>query len=180
MQDTAPLDLRRDYFATLRDEIRATKARIFVVLMVSIIGAPLLTFFAMRSESQLLTMIAPLIVMLLLILYLAEQTLLMRAGRYIRDHVEGKDSDWERWVGSLGLRSAERQLFALFVILGLFFFTVLLLQAIAQIIAIEVGDARDYEYYFRKYGISVMYAVATIWGLVTIIRFWHAAVSTSD
>ena len=44
----APLDLRRDYFTTLREEIKETKTRIFLILMAGVIGAPILTYFAAR------------------------------------------------------------------------------------------------------------------------------------
>ncbi|MEM8782807.1 MAG: hypothetical protein AAGE65_08100 [Planctomycetota bacterium] len=180
MPTSEPLDLRRDYFLTLRDEIRATKARIFIILMLGVVGAPLLALCSLMTDAQLLVMMAPMAVLLLLVLYLAEQNVLMRAGRYIRDHVEGLDADWERWVGKQNFRSAERQLFAMFVIIGLAFYVILLVPAVQLVLAIDTQGVQDYETRFLKYGISVLYVTSTVWALITIIRFWHGAVSTSD
>ena len=36
---------------------------------------------------------------------------MMRIGRYMRQHVEGDDRDWERWLNKTGAHSSEPQLF---------------------------------------------------------------------
>ena len=176
----SPTDLRHAYFQTLRDEIKETKSRIFRVLMAGIIGAPILTYFAVKSESQLLLLVAPLLILLLVVLYLAEQNELMRAGRYIRENVETSENDWEHWIGDLKLRSAERQLFAMFIIMSLFFYTLLVMMAVDSLITLQVEELGWYRYYFWKYGVMLMYGVATAWALITLVRFWHGAVINSS
>ncbi len=171
-----PLDLRLPYFETLRREIKATKARIFCILMAGIIGAPILTYAASVSESHVLMMVAPFLVLLLLVLYLSEQTLLMRAARYLRENVEAGEKDWEHWIGSTRQRSAEQQMFALFVVIGLFLYVLLLMRAVEFIRADQAVPIRTYSYYFWGYGTLIMYVVATLWALVTLLRFWRHAV----
>lgn len=179
-----PIDLRRDYFATLRNEIKATKARVFAILMAGLIGSPVLTYFVIDSDSTVFKLVAPLLVLLLLVLYLSEQTMLMRAARYIRDHVESEASDWERWVGGHNMRSAERQLFGMFIVVGLFFYTILIVMAARELGQLG-ADTPGIEFknifnvYFWKYGVLGFYALATIWALGTMVRFWHAATHTS-
>ncbi len=178
-----PLDLRKDYFATLRDEIKATKARIFVLLMTGIIGAPVLTYCVASTDYHILKMVAPLVLLLLLVLYLSEQTMLMRAAQYIRKHVETDDTDWEHWVGSFHLRSTERQLFAMFIVVGLFLFTILTMIAMKELRQISddypgIQFNSFFNIYFWKYGVMGFYILATIWALATLARFWHTAVDT--
>jgi len=178
MADKNPIDLREKYFDTLREEIKATKARIFVLMMTGIVGSPLLAYFSMQ-EGSFMQMLAPFVLLLLLVLYLAEQTVLMRAGRYIRESIEQDESDWEHWVAGLKLRSAEKQLFALFVIVCLIFYIMLLTPALQNIMAIEYRQPW-FEYYFSKFGLPFMYAIGTLWALFTLGRFWRAAISTSE
>ncbi|MEM7624380.1 MAG: hypothetical protein AAF333_01995 [Planctomycetota bacterium] len=174
------LDLRRDYFVSLREEIKETKARIFRIIMLGLIGTPIMVYFSVAGTSHLLLLLAPLVVLLLVVLYLAEQNELMRAGRFIRQKVENDgDGDWEHWVASLNLRSAERQLFAMFVVIGLFVYVLLLMLALGELLKIEVSENNDwYRYYFEKYGVMLMYGVATLWALITLLRFWRGAVTT--
>lgn len=176
-----PIDLRRDYFVTLRDEIKATKARIFVLLMTGLIGSPILTYFAVNSQSHVFKLVAPLLVLLVLVLYLSEQTMLMRAAQYVRSKIETDESDWEHWVGGFKLRSAERQLFAMFIVVGLFFFTILTVIAMKEMRVIEMASvsAFSFEYFFWKYGVTGFYILATVWALGTMARFWRAATDTS-
>lgn len=173
------LDLRLNYFATLREEIKETKSRIFKIIMAGLIGSSILTYFVAAGTSQLLTLLAPLIVVLLLVYYLAEQNTLMRAGRFIRDKVEAGDGDWEHWVAGLKLRSAERQLFSMFVIVSLFFYALLMMVALDELVQIELVDNDWFRYYFWKYGVMIMYGVATLWALVTLTTFWRGAVMNS-
>ncbi len=172
-----PLDLRLPYFESLRREIKATKSRIFIILMSGLIGAPLLTYAASVSESRMLTLLSPLLILLFLVLYLAEQTLLMRAARYLREKVESGDGDWEHWIADTHQRSAEQQLFAMFVVIGLFFYVLLLMKAVEFLQEMPPTDFATYSYFFWRYGLMIMYVIATLWVLVTLLRFWRHAVT---
>jgi len=178
-----PIDLRTEYFATLREEIKATKARIFVLLMAGILGSPILTYFVVSTDAHIFKMVSPLLVLLLLVLYLSEQTMLMRAAQYIRQNVEQDESDWEHWVGGSNLRPAERQLFAMFIVIGLFFYTILTMIAMKELR--QIGDSYPgiqfnsfFNIYFWKYGVMGFYILATVWALGTMARFWQSATST--
>ncbi len=173
-----PIDLRRDYFISLREEIKATKTRVFLLLVIGVIGAPLLTYMVFHTDQLIMKLVAPFAVLLLLVLYLSEQTMLMRAGRYIRKHIESDEDDWEHWIGSFKLRSAERQLFAMFTMVGVFFYTILTVLAINELMSLSRLNISRFLYYFWKYGILIFYIMCTIWAVATMIRFWHQATHT--
>lgn len=177
-----PIDLRRDYFVTLRDEIKATKARIFALMVLGLIGSPVLTYFVLVSGSYVFKLVAPMVVLLVLVLYLSEQTMLMRAARYIRKNIESEEGEWEHWVGGLKLRSAEQQLFAMFMIVGLFFYTILTVLAMTDPHIVEMRHVStfSFEYFFWLYGVTGFYVLATLWGLGTLVRFWKAAITTGN
>lgn len=171
-------DLRRDYFVALRNEIDQTRARIFRIFMVALIGIPVMFYFVATGTSRWLVLLAPLVVLLLLVMYLSEQTMLMRAAGYIREKVEASDDDWQHWISTKGMYAAARQLFAMFVVIGLFIYVLLLRLAISELMQINADiEAGWYSYYFDKYGVMLMYGVATLWALVTLTRFWRSAVT---
>ena len=176
------IELKREYFNTLRDEIKATKARIFIILVLGLMGAPLLTYVTVNSPYRALHLVAPILVLLLLVLYLSEQTIMMRAGSYIRQKIESSDEDWEHWVGSLKLRAAEQQLFAMFIVVGLFLYTVLSFIVVSELLDMKPYDEglTEFSYRFWKYGGLGFYALATLWALGTMMRFWRAATGTFD
>lgn len=171
-----PSDLRLRYFDTLREEIKETKSKIFILLMVGLIGMPVMSYFTGNSQSRMLVVVAPLLVLVFLVLYLSMQTQLMRAARYIRDSVEIGESGWEHWIGRTRQRSAEQQFFALVMVIGLFFYALTLVTAMEFIKNMPVLEYSSYIYFFWHYGLPLMYIVATLWGLVTLMRFWRHAV----
>ena len=180
MQESAPSDLRQSYFQSLREEIKATKARIFFIIMTGILGAPVLTYFAMSEQTHLLLLLAPFLVMVLLVLYYAEQNMVMRAGRYIRENLEHSDRDWEHWLSSVNVGGAERQLVAMFTVVAIIFYVILLTLAVDELMNLQGTHGEWFRYYFLKHGVMIMYAIGTVWVFFTLARFWHSAVSTSD
>lgn len=183
MQEQPQSSLRVEYFRTLRQEIKETKSRIFIILMAGLIGVPLLVFVAPMANIYL-HILAPMVVLVLLVLYLAEQTELMRAAKYIRDNVEEADGDWEHWVVAKGYRSAEKQLFAMFVIVCLIFFLItvnLLIDYLMQQPNIRIEqqlDLQNFQGRFWSYGLPIMYGIGFLWVLFTLMRFWRSAVLT--
>jgi len=174
------LDLRRDYFCALRREISATQTRIFVLLVLGLVGSPLLTYFAVTSDHRMLNLVAPFAVLLLLVFYQSEQIAMMRLGSYIRQKIESKEADWEHWVGGLNLRSTDQHFFAMFIVIGLFFYTILSVIFVRNLLAMDYYEVSVFDYYFWKYGTLGFFVLATLWALSTMIRFWHSATHTSQ
>ena len=183
MQDQTPSDLRIEYFKTLRQEIKETKTRIFIILMVGIIGVPLMVFVAPMGNAYA-HVIAPIVILVLLVLYLAEQTELMRAGHYIRENVEKSDGDWEHWVAAKGYRAAEKQFFSMFVLVCLIFFLLTVCLLIDHLMGQPtVAEERRLDFYnylshFWSVGLPIIYGVGFLWVVFTLTRFWRSAVLT--
>jgi hypothetical protein len=173
---------KHDEFLTLREEIRSTRSRLFVILMVGLIGVPLLTYVAAQAEFYV-WLLLPYSVLLLIVVFLAEQSSMMRAGRYIRENIEGPGSDgprWETWIESRPqFRLVDRHYVACFLIVFFlyYFMTVgLVINLILNKEAKDMTGAQTYWYWF--YGALVTYAVGAIWAIATLVTHWRSTVST--
>src|SRR5262245_33862607 len=95
-------EFHRDEFLTLRDESKATKATLFWIVTIGLVGVPLLTYLPSQAGVYVL-MLLPSSVLVLIVLVLAEQSSMMRSGRYIRERIEKQESrpaGWESWIES--------------------------------------------------------------------------------
>ncbi len=184
MENKPPLDLREKYFNSLREEIIGTRARIFYTLLVGIIGAPILTYFALREDTHVMVlMLAPFMILLVLVLYLSEQASMMQAGRFIKERVEQEDGDWEHWLSTKRANAPEPQLFSTFAIVCLIFYVILVSFALQRFANMkdEVNPSWFFDLYiheFWKFGMPILYILATFWVLMTLLRFWHSALRT--
>jgi hypothetical protein len=173
---------QHDEFKSLRDEIRATRSRLFSILMVGLIGVPLLSFVALHAEFYV-WLLLPYSVLLLIVVFLAEQSSMMRAGRYIREHIENGETGsprWETWIESRPqFRLVDRHYVACFIIVFFlyYFLTVgLVINRILNLEAKDMSGSQTYWYWF--YAALITYAVGAIWAIATLISHWRATIST--
>ena len=79
-------------YETLRKEIEETKARLFRILTGGVIVIPAVQLLAQLEpggiELGVLTLLLPFVVIAFMFLFLAENNGMMRAGSYIKDHIE--------------------------------------------------------------------------------------------
>ena len=174
--------LVRDEFVTLREEIKATKARLFCIVMTGLLGVPFLTYLATKTD-LFVWLLLPFSVLLLILMFLAKQSSMMRAGRYIRERIEsdtGHALGWEGWVESLPqFRYMDKQYVACFVIVFFAYYFTTIGVSIQVILAKEATDMTGsglYWYWF--YGAVAAYAIGAIWALITLRNHWNATVST--
>ena len=179
-----PLPSLRDEFMTLREEIRASKARLFWILVIGLIGVPALVYLATQAEFYV-WLLMPYSVLLLIVIFLSEQSSMMRAGRYIREHIERGREDgpqWEGWLESrLHFRLVDRHYVACFLIVFFlyYFMTVgVVINLILRKEATDMSGGGTYWYWF--YGALVTYAIGAVWALVTLLIHWKATVSTAS
>ncbi len=99
-------------YKTIRDEIKATKARLFLINSVGIAGVPMLLSWLAKDDSNSISLMIfecflPFIVVASIPVFLSENRNLMRCGRYIRKHIENELTNtekyhshigWERWL----------------------------------------------------------------------------------
>ncbi len=88
-------------YLTLRKEIEETKSRTFKILVGGVTVVPAAQFLAQSLGIEVLQLLLPFLVMIIMLLFLAENNALMRCGRYIRLHIEPKIPEvtgWEVWL----------------------------------------------------------------------------------
>ena len=177
-------EFQRDEFLTLRDEIKATKARLFWIVTIGLVGVPLLTYLASQADLYV-RMLLPYSVLVLIVLFLAEQSSMMRAGRYIRERIEKQESrpaGWESWIESRSeFRLADRHFLACTLIVFFVYYFVTIGMAMDMLLREEsraTFGALKYWYWF--YGALTTYAIGTIWVVLTLLHHWRSSVSTTD
>ncbi len=107
---TRPEFLKSEY-ETLREEIKISKGRMFTLAVGALVGIPTAYSFAEKTVAEKpdthgLVFSLPLLICIIMLLYLSETFAVMRAGRYIRLHIEPKIVDatkppfkgWEHWL----------------------------------------------------------------------------------
>ena len=172
-------DLRFHYFETLRREIHEAKARLNFLIILGLVGAPILAYFATTTGSpgrlNVLLLISPLMLLLLLVHYFGEQVTIMRAGRYIFQRLEKSDQDWEHWIDSLRGQVSEPPVFPLFLIVTLGFSILMGALAVTNLLHLDKLQMSVLMYQVCVIAVPTIYAVSLIWILVVLVRFWHGA-----
>ncbi|MDD5773102.1 MAG: hypothetical protein PHX78_06505 [bacterium] len=102
-------------FNTLRTEILALKERVVRTQTISISGIPLLVAAGEKLNLDFVIIVSPIITAVVVLMLSFEQNSIMRAGRYIRIHIEPKLKSkhiigWEEFLEKHGEnnRSAEK------------------------------------------------------------------------
>lgn len=167
-------------FNTIRDEIHAVKARSFWIVALGLFGVPILTFFAEYTE-KFVSLLIPYVVLVTIILFVAEQSALMRCGRYIREVIEPNVKPfvgWEAWLESRhDLRLMDRHFFACFIIV-FFVYYFMTIGIAMQTLWGELAQSASSQYWV--FGAMVTYAIGAIWAIVTLLHHWRSATGTSD
>lgn len=169
----------KHHFMTLRDEIKSIKSRSFWIVAMGLFGVPVLSYMTAES-SKYVSMLIPYLVLVLIIMFLAEQNALMRAGRYIRQMIEPSIADtvgWEAWLESRSdLRMMDRHLLACFILVFFLYYFMAIGNALQTIYRDEGGDTRN----LWLIGAAVTYGIGAIWALSTLIHHWRSCVGTTE
>lgn len=174
-------DFLLQQFMTLRDEIKATKARIFWIVAMGLFGVPVITYLAERLEqAQVVTLMIPYVVIVLLVMFIAEHSALMRAGQYIRRNVEPKAGEalgWETWLeGHPGVRLLDKHFFAVFILVFFVYYFMSIGFAVQDLLVTVAEDATRLWWLIAA---VVTYGVGAIWALSTLLHHWRSATGTS-
>lgn len=119
-------EFMKQQYVTLRDEIRSSKSRVFFILVIGTLFVPLVAFAATEFSSAYTSASLPFILLVLMLAFVMEQNSIVRAGKYLREHVEPRlegHPTWESWLESNGrLREVDKYFFASFLIVFLVFY----------------------------------------------------------
>ncbi|MFH0982701.1 MAG: hypothetical protein V2A79_14345 [Planctomycetota bacterium] len=173
----------RDQFMTLREEIKNSKARLFWIVAIGLLGIPLLTYLASKGEF-FVWLLLPYSVLVLIVMFLAEQSSMMRAGRFIREQIEmhrGQTVGWEGWIESRPqFRMVDKHFVACFVIVFFLYYFGTIGTAVDLILKKEATDmSGNWTYWYWLGGAVVTYAIGAIWAFSTLVHHWRSSVSTS-
>lgn len=170
-------EFMKQQYLTLRGEIRASKARVFMLLILGTLFIPLAAVVAKEYGATFAAASLPLVTLVIMLAFVMEQNSIIRAGRYLKDHVEPhlpELTTWETWLESnRRLRDVDRYFFATFILVFLVFY------AVGTGLAMEsLAELWPQEHYYLYASFS--YGLGGVWLLVVILKHWHACTTTQD
>jgi hypothetical protein len=183
-------------FITLREEIKETKRRMFLVVVLGtllvLVGSFVVEMAAPAAKldegersvptpyGSLGSAAIPYVVLLLILLYVAEQNSILRCGRYVKEHIEPKIADtigWERWLESQpGHRRIDKAFLASFLVIFLIYYCVSVGVA-ANALANAFGETWSAQIATIS---LVPYVAGGLWAFIVALRHWHAMTRTTD
>lgn len=175
-------EFMKQQYLTLRDEIRSSKSRVFLILVIGTLFIPIAAFAAKEYGSTFASASMPFILLVLMLAFVMEQNSIVRAGRYLKEHVEPHIEGvvtWENWLESNHrLRDADRYFF------GSFLLVLLLFYAIGAGLAIEsLATMRTEDWWFNKFNLwygVIGYTVGGIWFVFVLLGHWRMCTRTTD
>jgi hypothetical protein len=175
---------REDYllqqFLTLRREIEGQQRRVFWIIVIGLLGMPLLAYLLLSATSHIWVTL-PFLLLALIILYLTEQNHMIRAGRYIREYIESQvefSPAWEAWLaGHAELRLVDRHFSSFFVVLFFLYYFLSIGYSLYRLVYSAMTDPTGQHLWMFVYGAVATYAIATVWGLSTLLQHWRSLIS---
>ena len=169
-----------EQFRTLRQEISATKARLFLTVALGVVAVPVLTYLAEQPDLRYMAPILPFVVLVFTMLFLSEESALMRCGRYIRERIEPLVEEglgWEAWLEThTSLRTMDKCLFACFLLTFFVFYFASAGMAIESLwTSGDEGMSAD----GKAIAGSIVYAIGALWMTMTMMQHWRSLVATT-
>ena len=118
----------KNQYLTLRKEVEESKNRVFQTMGFGLVVVPGSHFLAQAYKIDTVTLSLPLLVVVVALVYLSENSAIMRCGRYIKQHVEPNVADvvgWEQWLemrSSYDTRAVDKHMSYAFYLLFLVYF----------------------------------------------------------
>ncbi len=149
----------------------------FVLLIVGTIFVPVAAFIADKIENTFASASLPFVTLVIMVGFMAEQHAIIRAGRYLKEHIETRIqglTTWEAWLQSnRHFRDVDRYFFASFLLVFMIFYAAECGLAINRM-------AMQTWYPEHAYYAAAGYGVAAIWLVVVTIRHWNACTTTDQ
>lgn len=166
-------EFMKQQYLTLRDEIRAGKARIFLIMILGTLFIPAAGFAARASSAAFASASMPFIILVLMIAFIMEQNSIIRAGTYLKKHVEPRIegiTTWEGWLeSSPTLRDTDRYFFGSFILVFFLFY------AVGAGSAVEALSQQWPEYNWYA---ALAYGIGGLWFIVVLVRHWQSFIHT--
>lgn len=171
-------------FLTLRDEIKSTKQRLFLIVFIGLIAVPLIAYLA-QSQATSFGYVAPMLpflVLVLTVLFFAEQNALMRCGHFIRANIEPQIMNapgWETWLESKpDLRLMDKYFAGCFMVVFFVFYFLSTAVAIIKLAPESLQGDKPYEW--RLIAAGAAYSIGAIWMVITLLHHWRSCTTTQE
>lgn len=169
-----PIDeFMKQQYLTLRDEIRGCKARMFALMVLATIAIPIAGFIAQTYKLAFAAASMPFIVLVFMLAFVMEQNSVIRAGRYLKEHVEPHLEGvitWERWLESnRHLRDADRYFFGSVMLIFFLFY------AVGSLLAVDTWASQWPEHMWPA---ALAFGLGGLWFIIVLLRHWRSCTTT--
>lgn len=156
-------DLLLAEFGTLRTEIENSVDRRFKVMTAGAAVVPVVQYFGNKYDLGFVSLGLPLLVLIISLLFIAENNAIMRAGRYIREVIEPRlfqgGAGWETWLERP--HNFDARIVDKMVIIGFY-----LIEALYYVVGVTVGLQYAVSLDVRP---SVVVALALGYGVLFVV-----------
>lgn len=171
-----PEEFSKQQYVMLRAEIGDSKARVFWLLIVGMLLVLASGYLAAEHPSAFANAAIPFLLLALMMSFIAEESNISRAGRYLREVVEPNIKGmtcWEHWLETENrYREVDRAFVVGFSIIFLLFFVISASLTIRQL------DLAAYTHAV-VWPAGIAYALGGICVVYVLIRHWTASTRPS-
>jgi hypothetical protein len=151
-------------YLTLRKEIEDTKARIFKIAVGGSAAVPVARYVVQAYDIEAAMVLLPFLVIIVTLLFLAENNALMRCGCYIRKHIESQIpvlgwEEWEETETEFDVRAADRYSVYSFYVLSAVYYVVCVWLAVSFAFTVGVPVGIGAIFVYAALGIAVATAL---------------------
>jgi hypothetical protein len=169
-------DFSKQQYITLRAEISESKARVFWLLIVGMLLVLASGYLAATHPSAFTNAAIPFLLLALMLSFIAEESNVSRAGRYLREVVEPNIKDmtcWEHWLESqTQYREVDRSFVVGFSFIFLTFFVTSATLTLLQL------DANGHPQQF-VWAAGTAYALGAFCIVYVLMRHWTSSTKPS-
>jgi hypothetical protein len=169
-------DFSKQQYITLRAEISESKSRVFWLLIVGMFIVLAAGYMAGEHPTAFANAAIPFLLIALMLSFIAEESNISRAGRYLREVVEPKIRDltgWEHWLES---QTRYREVDRAFVVgFSMIFLTFFVLSASLTIRQLDVAGRSQ----FLIWTLGTAYSLSAVCVTYVLMRHWTASTKPS-
>ncbi len=159
----------KQQFIALRAEIQASKSRALWIVMVGIFLVVAAAYLSTVKPRIFASAAIPFSLLMLILAYTVEQNGIIRAGRYIRDHIEPafkNEKGWEDWLSSnTAFREVDRYFFFGFIVIFLAFYS------ISCTVSLEMFKDLNYSWVAKSAGYT--FGGGFLFVVLVLFRHWR-------
>lgn len=163
-------------FIALRREIESREARLFWIVVLGLLGFPLLSYLLVDASDRG-CVILPFLVLVLIMLFLAQQNRMMHAGRCVREFLESRlepSPGWDTWRGPHPeSQQTDRYVSACFIVIFFVYYFLAIAVALHRLWLEAAADPSG-TYWCGFFGAASVYLITTVWGFAALLQHFRS------